>query len=213
MVGEALMLHQHTIAKSEGHKMHIVLLGDSIFDNKIYVEPSEKSVSEHLQDLIADSVTLLAVDGNVTNDVASQLERMPDSATHLFVSVGGNDALAALSFLGEPVSTVYQGLGVLAMIRITFLNQYRRMLGKVLDLGLPVTVCTIYNCVPNLPESDKTALALFNEVITSEAFRLGLSVIDLRHVCNEPSDYAEISPIEPSHTGGLKIAQAIRSRI
>ena len=34
-----------------------------------------------------------------------------------------------------------------------------------------------------------------------------LTVLDLRTVCNSPEDYA--NPIEPSSTGGAKIAEAI----
>jgi hypothetical protein len=45
------------------------------------------------------------------------------------------------------------------------------------------------------------------EVITREAFRRGLSVIDLRILCDEDADLA--NPIEPSERGGRTIASAI----
>jgi hypothetical protein len=48
---------------------------------------------------------------------------------------------------------------------------------------------------------------MFNDVILRMAFEHHLSVIDLRLVCNEPSDYA--NPIEPSGSGGRKIAHSI----
>ncbi len=47
----------------------------------------------------------------------------------------------------------------------------------------------------------------FNDVILRVAFELGVNVIDLRQVCVESADYA--NPIEPSGTGGRKIARAI----
>jgi hypothetical protein len=50
---------------------------------------------------------------------------------------------------------------------------------------------------------------LFNDVILREAFAAGLPVIDLRLICHEATDYAASSPIEPSVTGGAKIARAI----
>ena len=50
-------------------------------------------------------------------------------------------------------------------------------------------------------------LALFNDVITREAFGRGLPLVDLRLVCGEDADYA--NPIEPSARGGAKIAGAI----
>ena len=46
-----------------------------------------------------------------------------------------------------------------------------------------------------------------NDCITRAAFARGLSLIDLRLICNEDGDYA--NPIEPSVQGGAKIARAI----
>jgi hypothetical protein len=36
-----------------------------------------------------------------------------------------------------------------------------------------------------------------------------LPIIDLRLLCNRPDDYSPLSPIEPSVTGGAKIARVI----
>jgi hypothetical protein len=73
---------------------HAVLLGDSIFDNGRYV-PSGPSVIEHLRRALPGGwlATLLARDGAGTAELARQLERLPADATHLVVSVSGNDAL------------------------------------------------------------------------------------------------------------------------
>jgi hypothetical protein len=53
----------------------------------------------------------------------------------------------------------------------------------------------------------RTALSLFNDIITRAAFAHRLPLIDLRLICNEEADYA--NPIEPSAKGGAKIAAAI----
>lgn len=75
--------------------MKIALLGDSIFDNALYVGDSE-SVSDLLLSLKPDlELELLAVDGDVTTDVFKQLSKLPASADYVFVSCGGNDALRA----------------------------------------------------------------------------------------------------------------------
>jgi hypothetical protein len=65
---------------------HVVLLGDSIFDNRVYVAP-EPDVRHQLQAQLgaAWGVTLLAFDGHVTADVKRQLQRMPEGATHLAI--------------------------------------------------------------------------------------------------------------------------------
>ena len=72
---------------------HVVLLGDSIFDNAIYV-PNELPVIEQLRQVLpaGSSATLCATDGAQTANVAAQIARIPADATHLIVSVGGNDA-------------------------------------------------------------------------------------------------------------------------
>ena len=67
----------------------ITLLGDSIFDNAVYV-PGEPCVADQLQELMPTDVgvQLLAVDGDSVKQVKTQLEQVPRGATHLFVSVG-----------------------------------------------------------------------------------------------------------------------------
>ena len=82
---------------------HIVLLGDSIFDNGSYVGYNELDVPNQLKSLVKNDcrVTNLAVDGHVTSHIVTQLNNLPSDATHLFVSVGGNDALGHLSIFNE----------------------------------------------------------------------------------------------------------------
>src|SRR5436853_322199 len=93
---------------------HVVLLGDSIFDNARYV-PDRPAVIEQVRKGLPSGwkATLLAVDGHVTRDVAGQLAGLPADATHLFVSVGGNDALGESAILLEPACTVGEALALL----------------------------------------------------------------------------------------------------
>lgn len=73
---------------------HVVLVGDSIFDNAAYTEGGPDVVSQ-VRALLPPGweATLLAVDGAITDDVAGQLGRLPEQATRLVLSVGGNNAL------------------------------------------------------------------------------------------------------------------------
>ena len=189
----------------------VVLLGDSIFDNAAYTRGGPH-VAEQLRDALPDGwrAVLAAVDGAVTADVPSQLRGLPDGATHLVVSSGGNDALGHTSLLSDPASSSPQVLGRLATIGAGFEDGYRAMLREVLALRLPTVLCTIYN--GNMEDEltqrlAQTGLTVFNDVILRVAFEHGLPVIDLRAVCGEPEDYA--NPIEPSSHGGEKIARAI----
>lgn len=189
---------------------HVVLLGDSIFDNAQYV-PRGPAVEEQVRRALPDgwTTTLLAVDGNTTAGVAMQLTRLPRDASHLFISVGGNDALQASWILGQQIHSVEAALRLLAQVRETFASAYRGMLQAVLALGKPTPVCTVYDAIPGLGEAERAALASFNEVILREAIGARAAVIDLRLVCANSADFSEVSPIEPSEAGGQKIARMI----
>lgn len=189
---------------------HVILLGDSIFDNARYV-PGQPPVLEQVRRSLPPGwrAALLAVDGHVTTDVPGQLARLPADATHLFVSVGGNDALGESGILREPAATVGDALGLLHEVHVRFRDDYQQMLRGVLALGKPTTLCTVYDSIPGLEVAARTALGLFNEVILRTAFAAGLPVLDLRLVCTEAGDYSPLSPIEPSVVGGAKIARQI----
>jgi len=192
---------------------HIVLLGDSIFDNAPYVQAG-MAVVDHLRACLAphDRVTLLARDGSVLDDVAAQLPglaALPAPPTRLVLSCGGNDVLGLLGAMHGPVATVLEAVELLAAWQRDFRDAYRRMLDAVLATGLPLAVATIYEAVPGLTAGLRVALGVFNDVILREAALRDLPVLDLRLVCTEPQDYAACSPIEPSVQGGRKIAQAL----
>ena len=189
---------------------HVVLLGDSIFDNARYVPDRPPVIDQLRQSLPRDWVaSLLAVDGHITEDVANQLKALPKDATHLVVSAGGNDALGVSSSVGEVVGTVGVALSIIQAVRMRFQLSYRAMLKALSAIGKPIAVCTIYDCVPGLGTAEQAALAGFNEIILREAFLAGVPIIDLRLICTQPSDYSHVSPIEPSVVGGAKIVCAI----
>ena len=71
---------------------HVVLLGDSIFENAAYVHRSPDVITQ-LNSILPQGwkATLLTVDGSISTDVIGQIRKIPESATHLVVSAGGND--------------------------------------------------------------------------------------------------------------------------
>ncbi len=189
---------------------HVVLLGDSIFDNQAYV-PGEPPVIDQLRNLLPLpwQATLLAVDGHVTADVIRRTKYLPADASHLVVSCGGNDALGFRGLVHAGSDPADEVLRLLTEARTAFQSDYRRMLSHVMSFDLPTAVCTIYDSVPGLDPNETTALAIFNEVILREAASMTVPVIDLRLICTDPADYSILSPIEPSSSGGEKIAQVI----
>lgn len=191
---------------------HVVLLGDSIFDNFRYVQPEPDVVSQ-LRELLPAGweASLRAVDGSVTNDVVKQLSDLPSDATHLVLSVGGNDLLGcAGDLLRTPVAMSSDAFLLVARVAGVFESMYRRALETCLTTGLPLVVCTIYN--GNFADQEfqtmaRVAVAAFNDSILRLALEKGLRAIDLRPICRLAEDYA--NPIEPSAIGGRKIARAI----
>lgn len=196
-------------------KSHIALVGDSIFDNQVYVIHGY-SVSDELTRLVepgGGEVTLLAVDGAFAGDVSGQVKDLPPGVTHVALSVGGNDALGCLPLLETPCKTAAEALGLLSDVQKRFQSEYRLAVDAAIRVRRPVLVCTIYDAVPGLTPAMQTALSIFNDVITREAIRCGLTVLDLRELLDESADFSAMSPIEPSEQGGRKIAAAIYNRI
>jgi len=192
---------------------HIVLLGDSIFDNAAYV-PAGTEVQARLQSLPGrpHRVSLLARDGSVLQDMAAQVARLrelPVAADWLVVSCGGNDVLGLVGAMHSQVATVLEAAELLAAWQAGFRRGYLDMLDLLSAQSSPVAVATIYDGVPGISPGLRTALAPFNDVILREAVLRRLPVLDLRVVCDEAGDYASSSPIEPSAQGGRKIAAAI----
>ncbi|MEJ7640217.1 MAG: hypothetical protein WKF75_20190 [Singulisphaera sp.] len=86
---------------------HVVLLGDSIFDNAAYVG-GRPAVIDQVRGGLPEGwhASLIAVDGDTTRGVYGQLERLPGDASHLFLSVGGNDALGGAAILNARAGSV-----------------------------------------------------------------------------------------------------------
>jgi hypothetical protein len=190
---------------------HVVLVGDASFDNALYVAGGP-DVRVLLQACLpADwRVTLLAVDGDRAQDVPEQLQHLPHDASHLVVSVGGNDVLEQLDFLAAPAQSVAAALQGLAGIAADFERAYQQMLQATLQRRLPTALCTVYE--PRFPDPVLQRLSImfltvFNDAIIRQAFASGLPLLDLRLICDADADYAHA--IEPSVMGGAKIAATI----
>jgi hypothetical protein len=193
---------------------HVVLLGDSIFDNAAYTR-GDPDVVSHLRNILPDGwrATLRAVDGATTAGLHAQVPRVPSDTSHLVVAIGGNDVLQHTDLLDLRVSSSAAILGAIADRVDAFEASYHAALAPVLALRRPTIVCTIYNGNLEAPRARAARVALtpFNDVILRFAFERGVTALDLRLVCCDAADYA--NPIEPSGRGGLRIARAIAHAI
>src|SRR5688572_11811008 len=106
--------------------MHIALLGDSIFDNKVYVKAYEPDVCAQLNAILpkGEKASLLAVDGATTHELPPQMRRIQADMSHLIVSIGGNNALGHLSMFQKPSHTVAEALFMMAEVKAKFEHDY-----------------------------------------------------------------------------------------
>ena len=124
---------------------HILLAGDSIFDNEHYIRANELSVSKHLiRKMPKDKISLMAKDGAKIKDVIDQINNLPKDVTHLIISAGGNDALSYSKILNEPCDTIGSACEKLCFVRDKFDEQYCELLDLACRMEVKTTVCTIY---------------------------------------------------------------------
>ncbi len=195
----------------------LVLLGDSIIDNGVYVVDDGKSVLEHLQDVVTNfEIDQRALDGAMCSHVFDrQLTSTEDYSSHAVLSVGGNDAFGNIHLLeSTDQQTFIESLLVLSEIQEAFRDSYRQLLDALRASFHRCLVMTIYRprfALDGYPapfqKAAETALSVYNDVIQEEAGSRNFDLLDLRRVCNENEDFA--NPIEPSDQGGRKIANEI----
>ncbi len=192
---------------------HLILAGDSIFDNDGYVL-GEAGVIEQLRCALPAtcSASKVAVDGDCIRHVKDQIAGLPSNATDLIVSVGGNDARFHSALLSK-VNKANDLDTILSAPLAEFTADYRLMLDCAKATGLKVYVCTIYTAVPFEDpiwrQFAPLAIGKFNEVIVAEANAHGIPVLHLQNVCTDANDFSAVSPIEPSNQGGQKIVDHI----
>ena len=189
---------------------HVVLFGDSILDNAAYIKGGP-DVAAQLRDLLdpEDRVTLKAVDGSISEQVEQHLADCPADVTHVVISSGGNDILHHAAMLEQPCGNMAAAMDMLSEAQSVFAPAHRSLVEAAKAFEVPTAICTIYDA--NMGPHITTAMAIFNDAITRNIHRAGLDLIDLRMICDEASDYA--NPIEPSVTGGAKIALAIATYV
>ena len=196
----------------------LVLLGDSIIDNKTYVLDGELSVLEHIQSKINIPVTQLALDGSTTDDVInSQINAIPFGTSHIVLSIGGNDLLNEISFVLEdfkytPNHVLERCQSLIAPIT----QKYERIVSQLQTTSrASLLLCTVYEgdlegsvIYDDIAISSRAMLSLFNDNVYKTHKTFKTEILELRNIFVSPEDYA--NPIEPSHIGGGKLAKAIQ---
>ncbi len=113
---------------------HVVLLGDSIFDNKAYVGSGPDVIDAARRRCCHRAGPRRSPRATARPPATSPAssETMPQDATHLVVSVGGNNALGEKGLIEESARSVAEVLDKLAKIKAAFAKSYGAMLDGVL---------------------------------------------------------------------------------
>jgi hypothetical protein len=184
---------------------NIVLLGDSILKNDSYVKQG-KSV----EDLIKEkqpNVSSFAKNNSSIVDIYEQLDRLPSDlnkdSTIIFLSVGGNDIVT--NYVDKETSVENKD-----PLNPMF-SAYKKLVKSIqtkMDLSKLVLI-TVYYPTNMKFKQYKPILQEWNKLIDNYAREQNMEVVHIENMMVEPSDFS--LSIEPSETGGIKIANNILS--
>ena len=187
----------------------IILLGDSILKNNIYVEDGQ-SVEDYLSKKTEATIHCFAKDDSVIINVYTQLYKLHANATNsntnatntntnatktcIFLSIGGNDILRG----EETISRIFK--------------QYIELVEKIQE-DMPKTKIVLINLY--YPTDEKyqkyySSIQKWNELLEAYATdQQHIDVLDASIILTTSSDFTY--DIEPSEIGGNKLANKIAS--
>ncbi len=139
---------------------------------------------------------------------------IPGDASHIGVCLDGGWAIETSGLLLGGTQSIRDALDVLAAAADEFENIFGRLIAAATETGLPTVVCTLVPARYQEPSQQRvaaTALAIFNDRILRRAFAARLSIVELRLVCDEESDYAKETLL--SRSGVRKVSNVGRSAL
>ena len=172
----------------------VICAGDSILNNTIYVPPG-KSVVDYIRLNSGSNKDIINIsrDGDIITDVYNQMRQIPnvESTMTIILSVGGNDLLEY-----ELIEKAY--INYIELIK--YIKQTYKCKLYVLNLYYPMD-----ESMKKFHETISKWNTLLKEIPKKE--KIEINIIDISKIITEPSDL--VNKIEPSVTGGLKIANKI----
>jgi len=188
---------------------HLVLLGDALENLDLGLDPAEDVLVPKPRN--PWKLTVLKPPQVLERGWARAI---PLDATHVGICVDGAWAIDASGLLGASAQSVSGALETLATAADRFEEIFTSLVAAALEAGLPTVVCTLVPSRHGDPLHQRaaaTALAIFNDRILRQAVAANLSVVDLRFVCDEETDYATETLL--SRAGVRKVANVGRSAL
>lgn len=198
---------QEGLTNKSNDSSTIILIGDSILNNNNYIFTEGKSVSDLIKAEHSDTY-LFAKDGAVITDCYTQIEQIHKVGaksnlgknTYIFVSAGGNNILSSR---GKLTSEIIE----------SFFQQYSTLILS-LKSSFPDAQIYLLNLYYPLDSRFKnlyTYIEQWNTLLSEFAENNNLKVIQTNKFMLKNSDFT--NSIEPSETGGKKLADAILSSV
>lgn len=179
---------------------HIVLLGDSIFQNNNYV-PKSKSVEYLLKEKLSIPSLVLAHDNAIIYDIPKQYNSMPlnlnAKTTNLYISIGGNDLLNLYEHNNTNNSKLF--------------NMVWEIYKKTILMLIDSTQCNIiltdiyFITDPNYSKYIPM-IKKWNSNLYQFADQHKLNVFKISKILTQPKDFT--NSIEPSVIGGNKMVNS-----
>ena len=219
------------------NQRHILILGDSVFDNRRYIGEKEKDGEARMLDALPNyHQTFLALDGAITHELPRQTKYINTAIetngpiTDVVLSIGGNNLLGEGVLLNARTQNVLGGLSLFRKIQEQFSKDYSKMLLSIKPhlgvetrwhvLGIYYPCFSALQDFPNrafpkdmhFQNASRLGVDLFNSVIKQQID--DKDYIDLNHLFHYGGNkryYA--NPIEPSSEGSRVIAEVIKPRI
>lgn len=142
------------------------------------------------------------------------VREIPEDATHVAISIEGAWAIETSGLLQGGTHTISEALETLCTAADEFEGMLEGMIAAAQETGLPTVVCTLVparHAKPAQHRNVSTALAIFNDRVLRCAVAAGLSIVDLRLVCDEDADYASATLL--SRAGVRKAANVVRTAL
>jgi lysophospholipase L1-like esterase len=180
---------------------NIILIGDSMLQNKLYVR-NGKSITDILEKLtLHNTIFNYAVDGTTISGVYQQIKEIPiefnNSNTSIFLSAGGNDIIdrAQSGSTNENIDSIFDDYCKMVQSLKTKMNE-----SNIVLLTLYYPYSKDYHLYYGMIKD-------WNQKLEAFAKDEGLAILKTNNLLSQPTDF--ISNIEPSETGGVKIAKSI----
>ncbi len=208
---------------------HIILCGDSALNNRTVSDfdpEKELSVEGELNRMLGNESTaivkVLATPGHRMEDFhQKQLPQIPALATHIFISIGGNDAISKARELFDQPGKISLLLGFIHWLLFLFSLEYFQTISRlssITNAKTKVYICTLYT-----PDMKKAfwwkrmlcSLALYhlNRVIRSCAKQHNFDILDLAVLCDPETDMRSRNEVELNHNACKKVATAIYNKV